>query len=215
MKYYADVNNDYLAKYLDSGILDQFTSSWFFYEKNEEFRLEELLDAEGNVFSFLWEYSDDSLLEKIDQWKRALKRNHIEFSSDVKIRHQDYLFSEKKVYLDIVKTDFKGADEAFNDFSAFNIARNLTQFIVDENMQIDDLNLSFLDVDDPSIRFTNCIKMTDSKWLRAIVLNGYHHRGDLIKVFIHKKDDRFLPEENQLKYEVFENIYVANSLCWK
>ncbi|RXM53252.1 hypothetical protein [Chryseobacterium sp. CH25] len=215
MKYYADVNNEYLAEYLDSEILDHFTSSWFFYDKSEEFRLAEVLDMDGNVLSFLWEYSDGTLLEKIDQWKRALKRNHIEFSSDVKIRHQDYLCSEKKVYLDIVETDFKGADEAFKDFSAFNIARNLTQFIVDENMQIDDLNLNFLDVDDPLIRFTNCIKMVDSKWLRAVALNGYHHRGDLIKVFIHKKGDRFLPEGNQLEYEVFENIYVANSLCWK
>ncbi|RXM65549.1 hypothetical protein [Chryseobacterium sp. CH1] len=158
MKYYADVNNEYLAEYLDSEILDHFTSSWFFYDKSEEFRLAEVLDMDGNVLSFLWEYSDGTLLEKIDQWKRALKRNHIEFSSDVKIRHQDYLCSEKKVYLDIVETDFKGADEAFKDFSAFNIARNLTQFIVDENMQIDDLNLNFLDVDDPLIRFTNCIK---------------------------------------------------------
>lgn len=214
MKYYADVNNEYLAKYFDSEILDHFTSSWFFYDKSEEFRLTEVLDMDGNVLSFLWEYSDGTLLEKIDQWKRALKRNHIEFSSDVKIRHQDYLFSEKKVYLDIVESDFKGADEVFKDFSAFNIARNLTQFIVDENMQIDDLNLSFLDVDDPSIRFTNCIKMADSKWLRAIVLNGYHHRGDLIKVFIHKKEDCFLSEINRLEYDIFENIYVAQSLSW-
>lgn len=215
MKYYADVNNHYLAKYLDADILDGFTSSWFFYDKTEEFRLAEVLDMEGNVFSFLWEYSDDTLLEKIDQWKRALKRNHIEVSSDVKIRNEDYLSSEKKAYLDLIETDFKTADKAFKDFSAFNVTKNLTQFIVDKSMNVDKLNLNFLDTDDPLTRFKNCIKLADSRWLRAIVLNGYHHRGDLIKVFIHKKEERFLPKEDQLEYEIFENVYVANSLSWR
>lgn len=214
MKYYADVNNNYLAKYLDADLLDGFTSSWFFYDKREEFRLAEVLATDAKVFSFLWEYSDNTLLAKIDQWKRALKRNYIEFSSDAKVHYKDYLCPEKKVYLDIVETDFKGADEAFKDFSAFNVAKNLTQFVVDKNRHVDNLNLNFLDADDPLTRFKNCIKLAGSRWLRAVVLNGYHHRGDLIKVFIHKKEDHFLPEENQLEYEVFENVYIANSLSW-
>ncbi|PWN71084.1 hypothetical protein C1631_000190 [Chryseobacterium phosphatilyticum] len=214
MKHYADVDNHYLAKYLDADILDGFTSSCFFYDKMEEFKLTEVLDMEGHIFSFLWEYSDNTLLEKIDQWKRALKRNHIEFPSDVKIRNENYLYSGKKVYLDIIETDFKTADKSFKDFSAFNVAKNLTQFIVDKSMHIDKLNLNFLDADDPLTRFKNCIKLVDSRWLRAIVLNGYHHGGDLIKIFIHKKEERFLPKHDPLEYEIFENIHVANSLSW-
>lgn len=215
MKYYADVNNNYLAKYLDSEVLKHFTSSWFFYDHAGEFRLAEVLDIDVTVFSFLWEYSDTALVEKIDQWKRALKRNNIEVPSNIKFRYKDYLSPENKVYLDIAETDCKAADKAFKDFSVFNTAKNLTQFIVDKNIHVEDLDLSFLDIDDPLTRLKNCIKMTDSKWLRAVVLNGYHHRGDLIKVLIHKKEECFLPEEHQLEYEVFENIYVANSLCWK
>lgn len=214
MRYYADVNNGYLAKYLDAEILDGFTSSWFFYDKTEEFKLAEVLDMEGNVFSFLWEYADDTLSEKIDQWKRALKRNNIQLSSGMKIINKDYLASEKKVYVDIVETDFTTADELFKDSSAFNVAKNLTQFIVDKNMHVDDLNLSFLDTDDPLARFENCIKMIQYQWLDAIVLNGYHHRGDLVKVFIHSKEIHFLPEYNTLIKNIFENIYVANSLSW-
>ncbi|OCA71052.1 hypothetical protein BBH99_13945 [Chryseobacterium contaminans] len=214
MRYYADVNNDYLAKYLDAEILDGFTSSWFFYDKTEEFKLAEVLDMEGNVFSFLWEYADDTLSEKIDEWKRALKRNNIQLSFGMKIINKDYLASEKKVYVDIVETDFTTADELFKNFSAFNVAKNLTQFIVDKNMYADDLNLSFLDTADPLARFENCIKMIQYQWLDAIVLNGYHHRGDLVKVFIHSKEIHFLPEHNTLIKNIFENIYVANSLSW-
>ncbi|WP_336960303.1 hypothetical protein [Chryseobacterium contaminans] len=214
MRYYADVNNDYLAKYLDAEILDGFTSSWFFYDKTEEFKLAEVLDMEGNVFSFLWEYADDTLSEKIDEWKRALKRNNIQLSSGMKIINKDYLASEKKVYVDIVETDFTTADELFKDFSAFNVAKNLTQFIVDKNMHADDLNLSFLDTANSLARFENCIKMIQYQWLDAIVLNGYHHRGDLVKVFIHSKEIHFLPEHNTLIKNISENIYVANSLSW-
>lgn len=214
MKYYADVNNYYLAKYFDSKDLEQFTSSWFFFDKPEDFILAELLHIPGNVFSFLWEYADGTFLEKIDQWKRVFRRHTIELPSDMKFRYKDYVSSGKKVYLDMVETDYAVADGAFNKYSAFNIARNLTQFIVDETMHINDLDLHFLDASDPLIRFKNCVKMIDSKWLHTVVLNGYHHRGDLIKVFIHKKEDHFLPEISRLEHNVFENIYVANSLGW-
>ncbi|MDN3693665.1 hypothetical protein QWZ06_15880 [Chryseobacterium tructae] len=214
MKYYEDVNHYYLAKYLDSKDLGQFTSSWVFYDRDEEFRLAELLNIDGNVFSFLWEYGDSTLLEKIDQWKRVFRRHTIELPSDMTFRYKDYISSGKKVYLDMIETDYAVADGAFNKYSAFNIARNLTQFIVDETMHIDDLDLHFLDAIDPLIRFKNCVKMIDSKWLRAFVLNGYHHQGDLIKVFIHKKEDHFLPGISRLEHNVFENIYVANSLSW-
>ncbi|WP_347218287.1 hypothetical protein, partial [Chryseobacterium sp.] len=212
---YADVNNDYLAKYLDAEALEQFTSSWVFYNRDEEFRFAELLNRNGKIFSFLWEYSDNNLLEKIDQWKRAFRRNNIDGLSDMKFRYKDYCYSDKKVYLDIAETDCITADEAFKNYSAFNVARNLTQFIVDENKSVEDLDLHFLDTVDPLTRFEKCIRMIDYEWLSAIILNGYHHRGDFIKVFIHKKKEHILPEQNRLKYDVFENIYVANSLCWK
>ncbi|MCS4304133.1 hypothetical protein [Chryseobacterium sp. BIGb0232] len=214
MKYYADVNNYYLAKYLNSKDLEQFTSSWFFYDQPEDFRLAELLHIPGNVFSFLWEYEDGTLLEKIDQWKRVFRRHNIEFPSDMKFRYKNYISSGKKVYLDMVETDYAVANGAFNKYSAFNIARNLTQFIVDETMHLDNVDLHFLEADDPLTRFRNCIKMIDFRWLHAIVLNGYHHRGDMIKVFIHKKESHFLPEINRLEHNVFENTYVGKSLSW-
>ncbi len=214
MKYYADVNNFYLAKYLDSKALEQFTSSWFFCDQPKDFRLAELLPVPGNVFSFLWEYADSTFLERVDQWKRALRRNNIEFPSDVNVRGKDYFTSTRKVYMDMAETDYEAADGAFGQYSAFNISRNLTQFIVDENKRLDDLDLHFLEAGDPLTRFRDCIKMIDSPWLYAIVLNGYHHRGDLIKVFIHKKKDCFLPEINRLEHNVFENTYVAQSLSW-
>lgn len=214
MKYYADVNNYYLAKYFDSKDLEQFTSSWFFYNQPEDFSFTELMHTPGNVFSFLWEYADRTLLEKIDQWKRVFRRHTIELPSDMKFRYKDYVSSGKKVYLDMVETDYAVADEAFNKYSAFNVARNLTQFIVDENKHLDDLDLHFLEAGDPLTRFRNCIKMIDSGWLHAIVLNGYHHRGEVIKVFIHKKEDHFLPEKNRLEHNIFENIYVGQSLSW-
>ncbi|MBP2619603.1 hypothetical protein [Chryseobacterium jejuense] len=62
MKYYAGVHNYYLAEYLNSEVLEQFTSSWCFYDPAEELRLSELLDIDTNAFSFLWEYSDTALL---------------------------------------------------------------------------------------------------------------------------------------------------------
>ena len=214
MKYYADVNNYYLAKYLNSKDLEQFTSSWFFFDQPEEFSLAELLHTPGNVFSFLWEYADSTFMDKIDQWKRVFRRHHIKLPSDMKFRYKDYVSSDKKVYLDMVETDYAVADGAFNKYSAFNIARNLTQFVVDETMHLDDLDLHFLEVGDSLTRFRNCFKMIDSRWLHAIVLNGYHHKGDRIKVFIHKKEDHFLPEINRLEYNIFENTYVGQSLSW-
>lgn len=214
MKYYADVNNYYLAKYLDSKDLGQFTSSWVFYDRDEEFRLAELLNIHGNVFSFLWEYGNKTLLEKIDQWKRAFRRHSIELPFDITFRYKDYISSGRKVYLDMIESDYAVADRAFNTYSAFNIARNLTQFIVDETMHIDDLDLHFLDADSTSVRLKKGIEMVGLEGINAIILNGYHHRGDLIKVFIHKKGDLFLPEKKCLEQNIFENIYVANSLGW-
>ncbi|MBV8327801.1 hypothetical protein [Chryseobacterium sp.] len=214
MKYYADVNNYYLSEYLDCIDLDHITSSWFFYDKSEEFRLAELLDVRGNVFSFLWEYSDATLLEKMDKWKRAFKRNNIRIPVDTEYRSEDCLSLDNRVYLDIIETNFDVADEIFKNFSAFNIGRNLTQFIVDESIHLTDLDLHFFEADSPLIRFKNCIKMINLKWLNAIVLNGYHHRGDVIKLFIHKKGDHFLPEKVRLEYDIFENTYVVKSFNW-
>lgn len=215
MKFYKDTNDYYLRKILDDIELSKFTTSWVFYELENGINVGDFFENK-KVYSFLWEYSNDIFLKKIDEWKRAFRRNKIEISQDMKSYQKDYCLSpERKMYLDILEADFITTEKIFRHFTAYNHAKHLAQIVVKNNVLFSDLNLNFLDSINPDIRFEEYLKILNSDLIHAIILNGFHHGGELIKIFVHKKEVKIIPDENVLPWNIFENTFVSTSFNWK
>lgn len=215
MKSYIDINNFYLGKYLRQEYLDKYASTWFFFDKEDILESKNIFDSHKKAYSFLWEYSSNNYPVKIDEWKRAFKRNNIQIPSDINLYTRDYLFSERKIYLDIIETDLILSHKLFESFNAHNYGKHLAQLIVKENVSFSALNFNFLDKLDPVDRFIEFIKILDVEDVYSIVLNGYHHRGELIKIIIHRKSNDIVNQSDILLLDIFENTYVSKAFNWE
>ncbi|WBX99536.1 hypothetical protein [Chryseobacterium gambrini] len=214
MRFFIDEKNYFLSKILDESILFNYTTSWIFYDRNEDLHIDDYFEKDNKMYSFLWAYSEDHILSKIDEWKRAFRRNEIEIPKGMKQYQKDYhLNSERKVYLDVVESDINSAEKMFKSFAAFNNAKHLTQIIVDHTVIFDDLDLTFLE-DEKDDKFKKYLNLLDSEFSHAIVLNGYHHAGELIKIFVHKKKNIILKNADSIPWNLFENTYVERSFKW-
>lgn len=215
MKFYKDTNDYYLRKILDDIELSKFTTSWVFYEWENGINVRDFFKNE-KVYSFLWEYSNDFFLKKIDDWKRAFRRNKIEIPEDIKSYQKDYYLSpERKVYLDILEADFITTEKIFENFTGYNHTQRLAQIIVKNNVLFSDLNLNFLENIDSFARFEEYLKILNLDSIHAIILNGYHHGGELIKIFVHKKELKIIPNEDVLSWNIFENTFLSRPFNWK
>ncbi|SHK43652.1 hypothetical protein [Chryseobacterium polytrichastri] len=215
MKSYIDINNFHLGKYVSQEYLDKYSSTWFFFDKEDILESKNIFDSHKKVYSFLWEYSDDNYSIKIDEWKRAFKRNNIQIPSDINLYTRDCLFPRRKIYLDIIETDLTLSDELFKNVNIHNCGKHLAQLIVKENVNFSDLNFNFLDRIDSKDRFIEFIKILDLEDVCSIVLNGYHHRGELIKIIIHRKSNDIVNQSDMLLLDIFENTYVSKAFSWE
>ncbi len=169
-----------------------------FYDPEEGIQINSFFPGQ-KVYSFLWEYADADILLKIDEWKRAFRRNNIEILPEAKLHHQNYSSAEKKVYLDCLETDFVTADKKFNDLTAYAAGQRFTQILTDENISFTDMDLGFLELTDSVDKFRAFLNILDKDGIRALILNGYHHRGELLKVCITKNDERILKMEKNYR----------------
>lgn len=117
------------------------------------------------------------------------------------------------MYLDVVESDINSTEKRFKNFAAFNNAKHLAQIIVDHTVIFDDLDLTFLE-DEKEDKFKKYLSLLDSEFIHAIVLNGYHHAGELIKIFVHKKNNIILKNADSIPWNLFENTYVEKSFNW-
>lgn len=215
MKIYIDTHNFYLRKYLSREYVDKYMSTWFFFDKEDYVEGKKFIGSNKKVYSFLWEYSDERSHAKIDKWKRAFKRNNIQIPLNINFYTKDYEYSERKIYLDIIETDPVFIDELFKNFSGHNCLMNLTQVVVEKTVDFLDFNFNFLDVLNPIDRFVEFVKIIDLQGVKMIILNGYHHKGELIKVLIHKKDNQIESQDRFLTQSIFENTYVSRAFGWE
>lgn len=214
MRFFIDEKNFFLSKILDESILFNYTSFWIFYDRNEDVHIDNYFEKDKKIYSFLWAYSEDHILSKIDEWKRAFRRYEIEIPQGIKQYQKDYyLNSGRKVYLDVVESDINSTEKRFKNFAAFNNAKHLAQIIVDHTVIFDDLDLTFLE-DEKEDKFKKYLSLLDSEFIHAIVLNGYHHAGELIKIFVHKKNNIILKNADSIPWNLFENTYVEKSFNW-
>ena len=126
---------------------------------------------------------DTDILIKIDEWKRAFRRNAIEIVQEAKLHIRNYLSQERKVYLDCPETSLVTADGKFKDLTAYDIGQRFVQIVADENISFTDIDLSFLEVTDTADKFRALIRILDTDGIQALILNGYHHRGELLLKF--------------------------------
>lgn len=214
MRSFIDEKNYFLSKILDESILFNYTTSWIFYDRNEDLHIDDYFEKYKKIYSFLWAYSEDNILSKIDEWKRAFRRDEIEIPKGMKQYQKDYyLKSGRKVYLDVVESDINSTEKRFKNFAAFNNAKHLAQIIVDHTVIFDDLDLTFLE-DEKEDKFKKYLSLLDSEFIHAIVLNGYHHAGELIKIFVHKKNNIILKNAGSIPWNIFENTYVERNFSW-
>ncbi|MEJ5051815.1 hypothetical protein WH221_18445 [Chryseobacterium culicis] len=213
MKKYTDTNTYYLSNFLSSDEM-HYENLWLFYNRGDRFQLGDFFHDQKKVYSFLWEYGDTDILMKIDEWKRAFRRNNIEILQESKFHSRNYLSSGQKVYLDCLETDFITADEKFNDITAYDIGQRFVQIVTDEHISFEDFDLSFLEWSDKVDKFKALIRILDINGICALILNGYHHRGELLKVCIVKNDEVSLETAEILPLPIFENTYVAMPFNW-
>ena len=214
MRSSIDEKNYFLSKILDESILFNYTTSWIFYDRNEDLHIDDYFEKDKKIYSFLWAYSEDNILSKIDEWKRAFRRDEIEIPKGMKQYQKDYyLNSGRKVYLDVVESDINSTEKRFKNFAAFNNAKHLAQIIVDHTVIFDDLDLTFLE-DEKDDKFKKYLSLLDSEFIHVIVLNGHHHAGELIKIFVHKNNNIILKNADSIPWNLFENTYVERSFNW-
>lgn len=214
MRFFIDEKNYFLSKILDESILFNYTASWIFYDRNEDLHIDNYFEKDKKIYSFLWSYSEDNILSKIDEWKRAFRRHEIEIPQGIKQYQKDYyLNSGRKVYLDVLESDVNSTGKMFKSFAAFNNAKHLAQIIVDHTVIFDDLDLIFVE-DEKEDKFKKYLSLLDSEFIHAIVLNGYHHAGELIKIFVHKKNNIILKNADSIPWNLFENTYVERNFSW-
>ncbi|RQO42644.1 hypothetical protein DBR39_01855 [Chryseobacterium sp. KBW03] len=212
MKKYRDIHHYYLLNFFKHSELN-YDSFWLFYHHEDEVQMGDLF-PDQKVYSFLWEYADMDILIKIDEWKRAFRRNNIEISKESKLHTQNYLSADRKVYLDCLETDLTVADKKFKDLTAYDIGQRFVQIVTDENISFSNIDLSFLKLADRIDKFKAFIRILDKEGIQALILNGYHHGGELLKVCIMKSDETCLKTAEALPLNIFENTYVAMLFNW-
>lgn len=212
MKKYKDIHHHYLSNFFKHSEL-HYDSLWLFYNYEDGIQME-TFSPDQKVYSFLWEYSNQDILIKIDEWKRAFRRNNIEIVQEDKLHTQNYLSGERKVYLDCLETSLVTADGKFKDLTAYDIGQRFVQIVADENISFTDIDLSFLEVTDTADKFRALIRILDTDGIKALILNGYHHQGELLKVCIVKKGETCLKTKEVLSLPIFENTYVAMPFNW-
>ncbi len=212
MKQYRDTHTYYFSDFFRHRALN-YCSFWLFYNRDDGIRMEDFF-PDQKVYSFLWEYADTNILIKIDEWKRAFRRNNIEILQDAKLHARNYVSDERKVYLDCLGTDIRAADQRYKDLTAYNIGQRFVQIVTDENISFSDIDLSFLDLTDTTDKLIAFIRILDIGGIQALILNGYHHRGELIKICIVKSGEACLKTREALPLDIFENTYVAMPFNW-
>ncbi len=212
MKKYRDIHHYYLSDFFKHSELS-YDSFWLFYNHEDRIQME-IFFPDQKVYSFLWEYADTDILIKIDEWKRAFKRNNIEIVQEAKLHTRNYLSRERKVYLDCLETSLITADEKFKDLTAYNTGQRFVQIVADENISFTDIDLSFLKLTDRADKFPALIRILDTDGIQALILNGYHHRGEFLKVCIMKSGKTCLKTTETLPLPIFENTYVAMPFNW-
>ncbi|MGR3854327.1 hypothetical protein [Chryseobacterium indologenes] len=172
------------------------------------------LFSNQKIYSFLWEYADVGILLRIDEWKRAFRRSNIDVLPDAKLHTRNYLSGGRKVYLDCLETSPVIAHKKFKNLTAYDIGQRFVQIVADENISFTDIDLSFLEVTDTADKFRALIRILDTDGIKALILNGYHHQGELLKVCIVKKGETCLKTKEVLSLPIFENTYVAMPFDW-
>ncbi|WP_123921587.1 hypothetical protein [Chryseobacterium viscerum] len=212
MKKYRDIHHYYLLKLFNCEELI-YDSFWLFYNQKDGVQIADLF-PDQKVYSFLWEYADTDILIKIDEWKRAFRRNNIEITKESKLHTQNYLSADRKVYLDCLETDLTVADKKFKDLTAYDIGQRFVQIVTDQNISFTDIDLDFLELTDRVDKFKAFIRILDKEGIQSLILNGYRHRGELLKVCIVKTDKTDLKTVEALPLNIFENTYVAMPFNW-
>ncbi|WP_114821383.1 hypothetical protein [Chryseobacterium sp. KLBC 52] len=212
MKKYRNIHHHYLSNFFKQSELN-YDSFWLFYNHEDGIQMEPFF-PDQKVYSFLWEYSNPDIIIKIDEWKRAFRRNNIEIVQEDKLHIRNYLSGERKVYLDCLETSFVTADEKFKDLTAYDAGQRFVQIVTDESISFTDIDLSFLEVTDTADKFRALIRILDTDGIQALILNGYHHRRELLKVCIVKKGEACIQPMEFLSLLIFENTYVAMPFNW-
>ena len=207
MTSYIDSNNYYLSKFFNYELLN-YDIFWLFYSQRDGIQMADLFPNQ-KVYSFLWEYSDENILIKIDEWKRAFRRNNINISLGAKLYTQNYLSADRIVYLDCLETDLKISDEQFKDLTAYNIGQHFFQIVTEMHTSFVDTNLNFLEISDRVEKFKEFVRILDTDGVQALILNGYSHNGELIKLCICNKGCTLLNVDKTLPLDIFENTFVA------
>lgn len=207
MKKYRDTNAYYLSGFFEHSELN-YDSFWLFYNREDEIQMGNFF-PDQKVYSFLWEYANADILVKIDEWKRAFGRNDIEILQEAKLHTLNYQSGERKVYLDCLETDLITADKKFKDLTAYNTGQRFVQIVTNENISFADIDLSFLELTNPADKFRAVVRILDTDGIQALILNGYHHRGELLKVCIVKSGGTCLKVTEILPLNIFENTYLA------
>ncbi|WP_079240719.1 hypothetical protein [Chryseobacterium indologenes] len=212
MKKYRDIHHYYLSNFFKHSELN-YDSFWLFYNHEDGIQMDDFF-PDQKVYSFLWEYANADILIKIDEWKRAFRRNNIEILQAAKLHTRNYLSGGRKVYLDCLETNLITADEKFKDLTAYDIGQRFVQIVADENVSFTDIDLSFLELTDTANKFQTLIRILDTDGIQALILNGYHHRGELLKACIVKRGEACLQPTEVLSLPIFENTYVAMPFNW-
>lgn len=207
MKKYRDTNAYYLSNFFEHNEL-KYESFWLFYNREDEIQMGNFF-PDQKVYSFLWEYADEDILVKIDEWKRAFRRNDIEILQEAKLHTRNYLSGERKVYLDCLETNLITADKKFKDLTAYDTGQRFVQIVTDENISFVDIDLGFLELTDTVDKFRAVVRILDTDGIQALILNGYHHRGELLKICIVESDKACSTITETLPLNIFENTYVA------
>jgi len=98
MKKYRDIHHYYLSNFFKHSELN-YDSLWLFYHHEDGIQWDNFF-LDYKVYSFLWEYADADILIKIDEWKRAFRRNNIETLKMLNyIPEITYLESEKYIWI--------------------------------------------------------------------------------------------------------------------
>jgi len=96
----------------------------------------------------------------------------------------------------------------------YDIGQNFVQIVTDENISFTDIDLSFLELTNNIDKFKSFIRTLDMNGIHALMLNGYHHQGELLKVCITKNDEHILKTEETLPLNIFENTYIPMPFNW-
>lgn len=212
MKKYRDIHHYYLSNFFKHSELN-YDSLWLFYHHEDGIQWDNFF-PDHKVYSFLWEYADAGILVKIDEWKRAFRRNNIEILKEANLYIQNYLSGERKVYMDCLETNLITADKKLKGLTEYDTGQRFVQIVTDENIAFTDINLSFLELTDTADKFRALIRILDTDGIQALILNGYHHRGELLKVCIVKSGEICLKTTEALPLPIFENTYVAMPFNW-